>query len=264
MNALNPGNVSNPLLVQPNKNNTVNPLYPNLGNLLLQDANNTTIPIQGTAQPAQNTQGTISAPQSGSKAGIQVTSTSVTIQAGVRDIGLNRETAGFFGSNAQTGTSPQDLIGRICLVRPWQSSLISLGIPAALFDNACTSKGLQIGVVPLSAPATAAKPATAPVATPAAAKPAVQTAPTGPYVPPQVSIWASPASVPVGSRTSIFWATRGVDACIETSPDGSFNGNSLYGSAATVPISAATIYTISCVAPDGSHVTDSVKVNLAI
>lgn len=233
---------------------------PNVSDSLLIQANNINTSAPAVSAPAQaQAQGPIFTVQSGDKGGIQMTSTSVTIQAGVRDAGLNTETAGFFGSNAQTGAQLQDLIARICLVRPWQSPLIAAGIPPSFFDNACTSKNLQVGISPSVAAAVKTTPAAAP---PAAAKTAPQ--PAGPYVAPQVSIWASPSSVPVGSRTSIFWTAKGVDSCIETSPDGSFNGTSLYGSAATVPISAATSFTISCVAPDGSHITDSVKVELAI
>jgi len=232
---------------------------PNVSDSLLIQASNVTAPSASPVQaPAQ---ALTFVAQSGDRGGIQLTSTSATIQAGVRNAGLNTETAGFFGSNASQGSPPQNIIERICLVRPWQSPLIAAGISNALFDNLCLSKSLQVGVSPSAASPTPK--ATTPAAAPAA-KPAAQTQPTGPYVAPQVSIWASPASVPVGSRTSIFWTAKGVDSCLETSPDGSFNGTSLYGSAATVPLSAATVFTISCVAPDGSHVTDSVTVNLAI
>jgi hypothetical protein len=79
-----------------------------------------------------------------------------------------------------------------------------------------------------------------------------------------VDIWAVPAAVPLGARTTIFWNTQGVTNCTETSPDGSFNQNSLSGGAATVPITGATTFSISCDAPDGSHVTGYVVVNLAI
>ncbi|MCR4280954.1 MAG: hypothetical protein NUV88_01320, partial [Candidatus Kaiserbacteria bacterium] len=241
LNSLRAPNVSDSLLIQAN---SVTTQYPNQNS--------------GTVVPAANT---VQAPQSGTKIGIQLTSTSATIQAGVRDINLNFETSGFFGSNASSGSSPQDLIARICLVRPWQSPLIVAGTPSLLFDNLCSGRSLRVGVLPIVTPPAPAK-TVAPATSAPAPQPNVQ--PIGPYIAPQVSIWASPSSVPVGSRTSIFWTAKGVDFCIETSPDGSFNGTSLYGSASTVPISAPTVFTISCVAPDGSHVTKSVTVNLAI
>ena len=241
LNSLRAPNVSDSLLI---KANNVTNQYPNQNS-------NTVVPAQSTTQ----------APPSGTKLGIQLTSSSATIQAGVRDINLNFETAGFFGANASAGSNPQDLITRICLVRPWQAPLIVGGIPSLLFDNLCSARSLQVGVLPIVTPAVTAKPV-APAVTTTPAQAVVQ--PPLPDIAPQVSIWASPSSVPVGSRTSIFWTAKGVDSCIETSPDGSFNGTSLYGSASTVPISAATVFTISCVAPDGSHVTKSVTVNLAI
>lgn len=232
---------------------------PNVSDALLIQANRVTVPDQSAVQTPARAPTFVS--QSGDKGGIQMTSTSATIQAGVRNAGLNTETSGFFGSNASQGSSPQNIIERICLVRPWQSPLVAGGIPAGLFDSACSSKSLRVGVSPAASPAATSAAGAAPAAKPA---PAAQVKPAGPYVAPQVSIWASPSSVPVGSRTSIFWTAKGVDSCLETSPDGSFNGTSLYGSAATVPISAATVFTISCIAPDGSHVTDSTTVNLAI
>ncbi|MDO8481873.1 MAG: hypothetical protein Q7S75_02220 [bacterium] len=246
LNALKVPGTGSGLLI--GANNVTNP---SIGNQLLIQANN-------VVTPAQNT---VVALPSGAKGEIQLTSTGATIQAGIRDANLNTEAAGFFGSNAQASTPPQNIIERICLVRPWQNPLVSAGISASLFDNICSSKGFKVGVLPVAAtPVVTAKPAANP---PVTSNPVVP-APAGPYIVPQVSIWASPASVSVGSRTSIFWTARGVDSCIETSPDGSFNGNSLYGSSATVPISSATVFSISCVAPDGSHVTSSVTVNLSI
>jgi len=72
---------------------------------------------------------------------------------------------------------------------------------------------------------------------------------------PSVSIWAVPPSVPSGARASIYWNTQGVTQCSETSSDGSFIQITLSGGAATAPLtSATTTFTISCLAPDGSHV----------
>jgi hypothetical protein len=79
-----------------------------------------------------------------------------------------------------------------------------------------------------------------------------------------VDIWAVPASVPLGTRTTIFWNSKNAQSCVETSPDGSFSHSSLSGGGATVPLSGATTFTISCQAPDGTHATDYVTVNLSI
>jgi hypothetical protein len=81
--------------------------------------------------------------------------------------------------------------------------------------------------------------------------------------PAQAQIWAVPASVPLGARTSVFWNTQGVTNCTETSPDGSFTENSLSGAAATVPLTGATTFTISCVDPSGNPVTNYVTVEIS-
>ncbi|MBI2025510.1 hypothetical protein HYT04_01845 [Candidatus Kaiserbacteria bacterium] len=73
-----------------------------------------------------------------------------------------------------------------------------------------------------------------------------------------------PDKVPLGTRTSVFWNTKGVEQCSITSPDGSFNENSLSGGAATVPLSGPTTFTISCLTAAGTPVTDYVTVQLAI
>ena len=224
---------------------------PSIGDALLVQANKVSAPA-----PAQNQAAPL---PSGAKGGIQLTSTSATIQAGVRNVELNVESAGFFGSNVPQNTQPQGFIERICLVRPWQSPLISYGIPTSLFDNLCSSKSLRVGILP-----EIALPPAEPRVLPAGVQLAEPAQPAGPYVPPKVYIKASPISVSLGSRTTIRWDSQGVTSCTETSPDGSFNSNTLRGESSTVPITAATVFSISCIAPDGSHVTDSVTVNLAI
>ena len=81
---------------------------------------------------------------------------------------------------------------------------------------------------------------------------------------PEAHVWAVPARVSVGSRTSIFWNSKGVESCIVMSPDGSFSEVGFSGGASTVPLSGATIFTISCVVADSESVTDYVTVELAI
>ncbi len=193
-------------------------------------------------------------------ADIQLTSTGVTIiSGGVRDPSRNMGVSAFFGADTQAGAPSQNLAERICLVRPWQNPLITARIQPSIFDGLCTAKGFRAGVS-VAAASAVAKPA--PPKTPAATStPATQ--PAVPAVPPAVAVWAVPASVPIGTRTSIFWNSRGVASCLLTSPDGSFSQNTLSGSASTVPLTGPTVYTISCLTPDGSHVTNFVKVDIS-
>lgn len=194
---------------------------------------------------------------------VKILANGTTIIAGVRE--GNSEVAGFFGSNnANGGTSA---VSRMCTSRPWATNFLSFVIPPSFFDSLCTWRGYSVGK-----PATTATGATAPVktttqtfnttgTTKATAQPATTTAPKATA---KVDIWASPATVPLGARTSIFWSSEGVTECIETSPDGSFAQSSLKGGASTVPLTAPTVFTISCLVPGGAHVTDTVTVQIAI
>lgn len=176
----------------------------------------------------------------------------------------NSEVAGFYGSNTFSG-QPQSLAAQLCQSRPWASNIVSAIIPSGFFDGICTWAGYQVGAPAVaSTPAPTVQlqqsvPASQPTATSTPA-PAAQT-PTGPA---QVQIWAVPASVPLDTRTTVFWSAQGVTQCTETSPDGSFSENTLSGGAATVPLTAATTFTISCIDPNGNPVTNYVTVNLSI
>jgi hypothetical protein len=169
----------------------------------------------------------------------------------------NTTVAGFYGSDTFGGQQPQGLAAGLCRSRPWASNFLSVVIPPSFFDGLCTWRGYQVGTPPPPAPTLQQTHVTSKPAT-------VQPATTTPAIPARVDIWAAPASVPLDTRTSIFWNTQSVSDCIETSPDGSFNHSTLSGGAATVPITGPTIFTISCIASDGSPVTDSVTVNLSI
>lgn len=196
--------------------------------------------------------------QSGTRGDIVVMEGGATIVAQARDAGANTEVAGFYGSSG-AGGQPQGIISGMCQSRPWGTSIVSFVIPPAFFDSLCAWRGFQVGSpAPPSAPVvekSATKPAPAPAPTPA---------PPAETVPPQVDIWVVPDKVPLGTRTSVFWNTKGVESCSITSPDGSFNENSLSGGAATVPLSGATTFTISCLTAGGTPVTDYVTVQLAI
>ena len=196
--------------------------------------------------------------QSGTRGDIVVTEGGATIIAQARDAGANTEVAGFYGSDAYGG-QPQGIIAGMCKNRPWANSVVSFVIPPVFFDGLCAWRGYQVGApAPPSPPVveqTTPKTPPAPALTPQA---------TTPTVPPQVDIWAVPEKVPLGTRTSIFWNTKGVESCSITSPEGSFNENTLSGGAATVPLSGVTTFTISCLTAGGTPVTDFVTVNLSI
>ncbi|HEY4526864.1 MAG TPA: hypothetical protein VJK53_03390, partial [Candidatus Paceibacterota bacterium] len=181
-----------------------------------------------------------------------------TILAGSVDQSGNSVTAGFFGSDTFTG-QPTGVIANLCQSRPWASNILSYVLPPTFFDSLCVLRGYQVGK-----PQPVIPKVTIIQSTPKATPKAVPATSTMPTVTPKVSIWAVPATVPLGSRTSIFCNSQGVTNCAVSSPDGSFSQNSLSGGASTVALTGATTFTMSCIAPDGSHVTDYVTVNLSI
>ena len=191
---------------------------------------------------------------------IQYSSSSVTVLVNNVDDKTGTQVAGFYGTDA--GGQPTGIISGMCQSRPWATNFLSFIIPATFFDSLCELRGYKVGTVVQAAPPTHA------ASTPKVTKPAATTTTpvatsTGPYVEPQADIWAVPAKVPLGARTTVFWNAKGVTSCDETSPDGSFSQHSLSGGAATVPLSGPTTYTISCLTPKGDHVTNYVTVNLS-
>ena len=204
-------------------------------------------------------QGAIGGLTSGVSGDVKTLGNSGTILAGSVDANNNSVTAGFYGGESFNG-QPQGAISGLCQNRPWASNFISYVLPATFFDSLCTLRGYQVGQ-PVKTPAPVV------TVTQTKAAPVTQTQTTNTVlsnVAPKVSIWAAPATVPLGSRTSIFWNSQGVTNCIETSPDGAFAQSSLSGGASTVAITGSTVFSISCITPDGSHVTDSVTVELTI
>lgn len=237
--------------------NTNTSINTNLNSVLTQTTASATTTVAATSAPVIVPTGT-STIKPGVSGDIQVMGSGATVLAGSTDVSSNTTVAGFYGSDTFSG-QPQGLVGQLCQNRPWASNFLSKIIPAGFFDGLCTLRGFQVGLPQPTAPApvvtvtqSAPKPVSAPVA------------PTTSTVAPKATIWASPASVPLGSRTSVFWSSQGVTGCTETSPDGSFSQATLQGGGSTVPITGATTFTISCVAPDGTHVTDDVTVNLSI
>lgn len=239
------------------------PPQTSVGNFLLNMAENIVAPMASRASFSPE----IFPIEPGARGDIQLTTTGATIQAGLVDANRNLEVSGFFGAKTLI-EAPASLAVRMCVVRPWQHAQVSAKIPASIFDAVCSGKGFKTGLPAAAAASGAAAPAktsgsklattTASIATTTAAVPEV------PSVKPAAAIWASPESVPLGSRTTIIWDSKGVVSCVETSPDGNFNDDRKSGRASTVAIVGPTTFIISCLAPDGSHVTDFVRVNLAI
>ncbi len=226
------------------------------------DASTTVAPATTPASRpiAASTTGTFVMPPGGARGDINARPVGATVVAGSRDTQGNVEVAGFYGSETFGGQGSQGLVGAWCKARPWASNFLSKIITPEFFDNICKARGYQVGMPP---PPPAVVLQQTPKPKPVTATTTAATS-TTPAIPPKVDIWAVPASVPLGGRTSVFWNTQGVTSCTETSPNGGFSQNSLSGGAATQPITAATTFSISCLAPDGSPVTGSVTVNLKI
>ena len=208
--------------------------------------------------------------QSGTWGDIEANASGVTITAGAHDKDGRTGVGGFYGYDTVSGVQPLDLARQMCAARPWTRSSATTIIPPSFYDSICTARGYKTstalpatsagtgaGTSKSSAPASTAKPPTK-TATTSPAKP------VAPAVPPKVYITAVPSSVKLGSRTSIFWNAVGVKSCLITSPDGSFGGNTLYGAASTVALTGETVFSIVCIKPDDSQISNFVKVKLAI
>lgn len=199
----------------------------------------------------------------GLRGDIKVLTSGGTVIAGSRDTAGNTEVAGFYGGTTFSGQS-QGIVASICRSRPWAGNLLSYVLPANFFDGLCIARGYQVGSTPAATTAqpsvtvTQTKPATTTKATTTVSTSSVST------VPPKVRIWSVPTKVSLGARASIFWSSQGVNSCLVTSPDGSFSQNTLSGGASTVALTGSTTFTISCLTPDGTPVTDFVTVNIAI
>ena len=190
---------------------------------------------------------------SGITGDMRVFQTGVTILAGSVDEKGNSATAGFFGSDTMNG-QPVGNIVTLCKSRPWSGNLLAYALPPNFFDSLCVMRGYSVGTPPATPPAVIV------VKTIATSSPATTTVPV---LPPKVDIWAVPETVPLGSRASIFWVSQGVKNCTVTTPDGTFSETTLNGAASTIALTKATIFTISCTAPDGKPATRSVTVNLS-
>ena len=199
--------------------------------------------------------------QPGVRGNIEINDLGATLFGNIQLIQQNSEVGGFYGANTFVG-SPQGLVAQLCANRPWARSFVSYIIPPSFFDSLCAWRGYSIGPPPVvsgtqtgSAPSRLVIP---PKKTATTTKPAVS--------PERVSveIWAEPSAVALGARTTIFWDTSGVSECSETSSDGNFSEATLSGGSATVPLTGATTFTITCLTGDGRTFIDNTTVNLAI
>ena len=204
----------------------------------------------------------------------------VTFLSGQTDQSSNSAVAGFYGSDT-IGTQPQGIVANLCVARPWAGGFLSYVIPPSFFDNLCSSHGFQVGAASTTSDQSGGQVPQVtlqqgdigqPTQIGQSQNPQTSSSNTGTTksttnfsttTPPEVRIWAVPSQVPLGSRTSIYWNTQGVADCIESSPGGSFNENTISGGASTVPLTGSTTYTISCLDQDQNPVTDSVIVKIS-
>ncbi|HEY4514051.1 MAG TPA: hypothetical protein VJH69_01870 [Candidatus Paceibacterota bacterium] len=215
--------------------------------------------IPGPQTPAFAPQPAIIPPSTSKiKSDVFVNHTGATIQAGVSDAERNIEFVAFFGANVPRLTDPENVVARHCIVRPWQNPLISYVIPYPIFDKLCNARKMIVGVPlppPPPPPVKKAAVASAP-ATPTAATS------TTTVILAKTDIWAVPATVASGERTSIFWNASGVVGCDLRGSDGIFSGDTISGSAASAPITGPTVFAISCLTADDVRVSNSVTVKV--
>lgn len=180
----------------------------------------------------------------------------VTIYATSRN--ANTVVAGFYGSGSTAG--------RLCQSRPWAKNFLSYVIPAAFFDNICSWAGYPNGAVSGSVQGgggTGTFGGTVRNTSVGAPTPVGGTQyPPGQQ--PQAKIWARPASVSIGGRTTIFWTSQFVTACTESSSDGNFSGSTVSGGASTVALSGPVTFTIKCRSIDGATISNSTTVTIGI
>jgi len=243
--------------------------------LLGNSGTNTGTP-SGTSPSAANIPSKPSGMQPGTWGDIQADLFGVTITAGAQYADGRTSVGGFYGYNAVSGVSPQNLAKQMCSARSWGTSSVATVIPPSFFDDICVARGYKkIAVIPATntagtgagtvktAGTASSQISTAKNTDATNAKTPPPTLPAGPvYVmpPPSVVISAVPARVRIGARSTIYWSAKGVTSCTETSEDGSFNGDTLSGGASTVALYGNTVFTITCKTPDGSDVTKSVMV----
>jgi hypothetical protein len=177
-----------------------------------------------------------------------------------RSFGGNNPASSF--SSDGSGARRPGFFAWLCQERPWSNDVVSAVVPTTVLDGLCTNHGYQVGRV---LPSIQTLEDILMQGGSAASMDGVTKTSTRVLVPSgTVQIWAEPASVPIGSRTTIFWKATGVENCIVTTADGSFYQTALLGGASTVPLTTATTYFISCVTQDGETIGESAIVRMAI
>lgn len=162
----------------------------------------------------------------------------ITMLASNRDINANKQTSGFYGYSVSSNDSTATIFTSICSARPWVGSFIASITPVSYFDNLCTSHGYSITPKQLIVEV--------PVVTTKAASTTVAPPPPQYLGPMKADIWASPTSVSLGSRASVFWNAKGVLTCKVTGSDNSSLGTTLSGTASTQQLTKNTTYSIAC------------------
>jgi hypothetical protein len=179
-----------------------------------------------------------------------------------RDPQSNTEVAGFYGGSTFGTQGSTSMIGSLCASRPWAQGILGGVLPASFFDGVCQRFGYQVGsAVPTIVPT----PNSPSIPVGGTRQPTItitQTPSQGTTIEPEVDIWANPPSVRLGSRTYIFWTSKGVESCTQSGPN--FSHNTLSGGASTVPLSDASTFTMECTTSDGKVIEDTVRVNLSI
>lgn len=231
---------------------------------------NVTIPTSSPSTSGSISSSTASSSRSittdGATGELRVLPNGATIIVRTQAPGSNSVVAGFLGTQTTRGTQSTGIVAGWCRSRPWSTNFLSRIIPATFFDKLCTLSGYQVGMAPATVQTQVVQQNSGVIRVNTNPQTPTTTRATNvPQSPPMtVDIWAVPASVPLGARTTIFWNSKNAQSCTETSPDGSFSHATLSGGGATVPLSGPTTFTISCLAPDGTHATDYVTVNLSI
>jgi hypothetical protein len=171
--------------------------------------------------------------------------------------------SGFYGSNSRANS--RGVVQQWCSTRPWATNFLSRIIPSGFFDGLCVLRGYQVTSDQPQAGSNDTPRITTPQTTfvqPPANTNRRNSQPTT-TAKPKLDIWAVPAQVRLGSRTTIFWNATNVVSCQETSPDVGFSHNTLSGGAETVALSGPATFVISCVTASGENVSNYTVVNLA-
>ena len=204
-----------------------------------------------TPDPSQTPLAKNEVPQNGLRGDLLSLGGGVTIYARSRT--GNTEVSGFYGGSGSAGG--------LCTRRPWSNNFLSYIIPPTFFDNLCKWGGFggsDSGLISGSGLESGTRPVVGPRNPPTSVKP-----PSSELVP-EAHIRASPESVNLGGRTTVFWVSRNVASCEESSSDGNFHGTTQSGGASTVSLSGPVTFYIDCLGLSGERVSDSFTVQIGI